>query len=129
MNISALLFIILAFWIFVLQSKIKHLEKLVYGLKSKEPYFGIAETQNRSITEDNVMENETVDAEDTVEMLTEEEYIKKIKEEAEAEKEPEEIIVFMDSKKNFITIRFSPHFPEQTMRLFGAILKSFVAVT
>jgi len=35
MNTSALLFIILIYWIFTLQSKIKHLEKLVYGLKDK----------------------------------------------------------------------------------------------
>ena len=38
MNTSALLFIILGFWIFTLQSKIKHLEKLVNGLKDKKPY-------------------------------------------------------------------------------------------
>ena len=36
MNTEALFFIILAFWIFVLQSKIKHLEKLVYGLTSRK---------------------------------------------------------------------------------------------
>ena len=36
MNTEALFFIILAFWIFVLQSKIKHLEKLVYGLASRK---------------------------------------------------------------------------------------------
>ncbi len=36
MNTEALFFIILAFWIFVLQSKIKHLEKLVYELTSRK---------------------------------------------------------------------------------------------
>ena len=39
MNTEALFFIILAFWIFTLQSKIKHLEKIVAGLldKNKQP--------------------------------------------------------------------------------------------
>ena len=39
MNTEVLLFIILAFWIFTLQSKIKHLEKIVAGLlgKNKQP--------------------------------------------------------------------------------------------
>lgn len=35
MNTEALFIIILAFWIFTLQSKIKHLEKMVYELKEK----------------------------------------------------------------------------------------------
>jgi len=33
MNISVLLFIILGFWIFVLQSRMKHLEKMMVSLK------------------------------------------------------------------------------------------------
>jgi uncharacterized membrane protein len=39
MNTEALFFIILAFWIFTLQSKIKHLEKIVAGVldKNKQP--------------------------------------------------------------------------------------------
>ena len=35
MHTEPLFIIILAFWVFVLQSKIKHLEKIVYGLKEK----------------------------------------------------------------------------------------------
>ena len=35
MNTEALFIIILTFWIFTLQSKIKHLEEIVYGLKEK----------------------------------------------------------------------------------------------
>ena len=59
MNISALFFIILVYWIFLLQSKIKHLEKLVYNLKDEEPYEEIAKTQNVSIPEQTIIENET----------------------------------------------------------------------
>ncbi|MCW8821495.1 MAG: DUF2339 domain-containing protein [Sulfurovum sp.] len=59
MNISALFFIILVYWIFLLQSKIKHLEKLVYNLKDKKPYEETVKTQNVSISEKTVVANET----------------------------------------------------------------------
>lgn len=51
MNITALLFIILAYWIFLLQSRIKRLEEQVDTSKYKKSYVKIAKTQNVSKTE------------------------------------------------------------------------------
>lgn len=70
MNISALFFIILVYWIFLLQSKIKHLEKLVYNLKDEKPYEETAKTQNVSITEKTVVKNEAHTVDDNTVTLT-----------------------------------------------------------
>ncbi|NOR54739.1 MAG: DUF2339 domain-containing protein [Sulfurovum sp.] len=52
MNTSALLFIILGFWIFVLQSKIKHLESLVNKLlKSRENHVPVVKEDDLPIDE------------------------------------------------------------------------------
>lgn len=69
MNISALLFIILVYWIFLLQSRIKHLEKLVYTIKDKKPYEKTAKTQNISIKEKTVVEHEKDTVDDNTETL------------------------------------------------------------
>ena len=73
MNISALFFIILVYWIFVLQSRIKHLETLVYSLKDKNPYADTEETQSVFISEDIVVENKIDEGNmDTVSSVSEE---------------------------------------------------------
>lgn len=56
MNISALLFILLALWIFTLQSKIKHLENLVYGPKNKKRSSTIAKDEDSSTEEKEIIE-------------------------------------------------------------------------
>ncbi len=57
MNTSALLFIILDLWIFTLQSKISHLEKLVNGLRNKKQYLPLDEEEYIS-TEDVTLKDE-----------------------------------------------------------------------
>jgi len=56
MNTSALLFIILGYWIFVLQSKVKHLEKLVYSLKDTQPTeketLSVSSVENKTVEKD-----------------------------------------------------------------------------
>jgi len=61
MNTSALLFIILGFWIYTLQNKINHLEKLVNGLKNKKPYLPLEEEKIIS-TEDDTVKDELPEA-------------------------------------------------------------------
>lgn len=56
MNISALLFIVLIYWIFILQSKIKHLEKLVYSLKENNINSQSDESKQVSIIEETIIE-------------------------------------------------------------------------
>ena len=74
MNTEALFFIILAFWIFVLQSKIKHLEKLVYGLTSRKEkeqtkiFTEVAQEPMSSVEEvETSVMHETVEVQDVVE--------------------------------------------------------------
>jgi len=73
MNTSALLFILLGLWIFILQSKIKHLEKIVYGLRENNTDSLLEESQHTSIKEETVLENETLETDtQTVAVNTEE---------------------------------------------------------
>ncbi len=77
MNTEALFFIILAFWIFVLQSKIKHLEKLVYGLTSRR---GKEQTEVSTVVDqepgtgfeeaEKVVTNEAVEVQDAGEEIS-----------------------------------------------------------
>ncbi len=54
MNISALFFIILGYWVFTLHSKINHLEKLINSLKNKKQYVPIEVEESTSIIEKRV---------------------------------------------------------------------------
>jgi len=64
MNTSALLFIILIFWIFTLQSKIKHLKKFVYGLKDNDPNVP-PHPKQETMPENKVIEYETTNLKET----------------------------------------------------------------
>jgi uncharacterized membrane protein len=79
MNTSALLFILLGFWVFVLQSKIKHLEKLVYGLRDNNTNLQLEESQYNTITDEAVIENETPEIDHKTVALKVEEPVNNIK--------------------------------------------------
>ncbi len=83
MNTEALFFIILVFWVFVLQSKIKHLEKLVYGLTSRkdkkqtEVFKEVVQEPMSSVEEvEKPIMNETVEVQDVVEEVSKVEIFK-----------------------------------------------------
>ena len=85
MNTEALFFIILAFWIFVLQSKIKHLEKLVYGLTSRkekeqtEVSTEVAQEPMSSVEEvEKPVVHETVEVQDVAEEVSKVETFKQL---------------------------------------------------
>lgn len=99
MNTSALLFIILIFWVFTLQNKIKHLERLVYGLKDNESNDLPHPKQAKSIPEEKSYKTaeveETVIAVNTEDTLSDVEAFKQSYSTPAKEKEPSKLATFL----------------------------------
>lgn len=95
MNITALFFIILGFWIFILQNKINHLEKLVNGLKDKKRTLPLEEEEyiaTEDITAKEVTYNEPV-------MMEAEELQSSVRtfQESHAPREPSKVLSFISN--------------------------------
>lgn len=99
MNTSALLFIILIFWIFTLQSKIKHLEKFVYRLKDNESNDLPHPKQKKSIPKEKSHKTaeieETLMAVNTKDSLSDVEAFKQSYNTPVKEKEPSKLVTFL----------------------------------
>ncbi len=59
MNISAFWLIVLSIWIFILQSRVKDLEKTIQRLKDKKPYTPAIDDETPIAVQENAEENET----------------------------------------------------------------------
>lgn len=98
MNTTTLLFILLGLWIFSLQSKINHLEKLVNGLKAKTPSLPLEE-EGEMVKEDPKLRDTSPKEETTTQPLEVEEVqstVRRLKE-SHLPREPSKIVSFISN--------------------------------
>jgi uncharacterized membrane protein len=88
MNLSALLFIILAYWIFVLQNKIKELEKIVHSLKDSGEDSKLKVSLHVPTVEKTVPETQKFKSDNQPEAIDVKEYIKPIRTYKQTDQEP-----------------------------------------
>jgi len=79
MNLSALLFIILAYWVFVLQNKIRELEKIVQRLKDVSVHSKLEESLYEPVIDETTLENEEIEPDTQPVTVEVEEYTKPVR--------------------------------------------------